>query len=184
MHRAVAKLCAFILCLAAFAHSASPPGVWLDVPFIKQEKDGCGAASIAMVMQYWSQKKNLALSEAADPRRIQQALYSKDAKGIYASAMQRYFEEAGFRTFAFKAEWADLEEHLSKGRPLIVSLRSSGWGKTLHYVVVAGLDREQGIVLLNDPAQGKLVRTDRSQFEKKWTAAGNWALLALPAASE
>ena len=28
-------------------------GVWLDVPFVKQEKDGCGAASIAMVMQYW-----------------------------------------------------------------------------------------------------------------------------------
>jgi len=28
--------------------------VWLDVPFVKQEKDGCGAASIAMVMQYGS----------------------------------------------------------------------------------------------------------------------------------
>ncbi len=174
--------------MAALAHSASPPGVWLDVPFIKQEKDGCGAASIAMVMQYWAREKNLPLSEAADPRRIQQALYSKEAKGIYASAMQRYFEEAGFRTFAFKGEWADLEEHLSEGRPLIVSLRSSvgvgGWGKSLHYVVVAGLDRQQGVVLLNDPAQGKLVRTDRSQFEKKWTAAGNWALLALPAPSE
>ena len=33
--------------------AADLPGVWLDVPFVKQEKDGCGAASIAMVMQYW-----------------------------------------------------------------------------------------------------------------------------------
>ena len=39
------------VCGALFA--ADLPGVWLDVPFVKQEKDGCGAASIAMVMQYW-----------------------------------------------------------------------------------------------------------------------------------
>ncbi len=26
--------------------AADLPGVWLDVPFVKQEKDGCGAASI------------------------------------------------------------------------------------------------------------------------------------------
>ncbi len=32
--------------------AADPAGIWLDVPFIAQEKDGCGAASIAMVMQY------------------------------------------------------------------------------------------------------------------------------------
>ncbi len=37
--------------------AADLPGVWLDVPFVKQEKDGCGAASIAMVMQYWQALK-------------------------------------------------------------------------------------------------------------------------------
>src|ERR1043165_5812507 len=37
----------------ALALGTPASGVWLDVPFIKQEKDGCGAASIAMVMQYW-----------------------------------------------------------------------------------------------------------------------------------
>ena len=31
-------------------------GIWLDVPFVPQEKNGCGAAVIAMVMDYWSDK--------------------------------------------------------------------------------------------------------------------------------
>ena len=34
-------------------------GVWLDVPFVKQEKNGCGAASIAMVMQFWQRQQGL-----------------------------------------------------------------------------------------------------------------------------
>jgi len=37
--------------LTAVRFAADPSGIWLDVPFVKQEKDGCGAASIAMVIQ-------------------------------------------------------------------------------------------------------------------------------------
>src|SRR4029077_18169216 len=55
---------------------ASGPGVWVDVPFIRQEKDGCGAASIAMVMQYWLQKKALPVEASADVQVIQSALFS------------------------------------------------------------------------------------------------------------
>jgi uncharacterized protein YvpB len=50
----------------------------------------------------------------------------------------------------------------------------------LHYVVVAGVDPAHNFVLLNDPAQRKLLKVDRSTFEKSWNAAGNWALLAVP----
>ncbi len=170
-----------LLSLAAVSLTASgPPGIWLDVPFVKQEKDGCGAASISMVMQYWNREKDEQLSARADPRAIQQVLFSKEAKGIFASAMKRYFEEAGFRAFAFKGEWVDLKNHLFKGRPLIVCLRGSGRGDPLHYVVVTGLDYQQNFIFVNDPARRKLLRLDRSSFEKSWGAAGNWTLLALP----
>jgi len=50
----------------------------------------------------------------------------------------------------------------------------------LHYVVIAGLDWEQGLVMVNDPAQRKLLKQDRSSFEREWSAAGKWTLLALP----
>jgi len=163
---------------------AAEAGVWLDVPFVKQEKEGCGAASIAMVMQYWIKQQGLSSRESADATDIQRALYVPGAGGIYASAMERYFQQHNFRTFSFRGEWKDLDEHLQKGRPLIVALKTSGADASLHYVVVAGLDSERGIVLLNDPAQRKLLKQDRSGFEKQWRSANKWTLLALPQSAD
>src|SRR5579864_4149271 len=91
------------LCLCSIVFAADKPGVWLDVPFVKQEKDGCGAASIAMVMQYWRQQEKT--PGDADPAAIQRALYSKGGRGIYASDVERYFQEHGFRAFAFQGTW-------------------------------------------------------------------------------
>src|SRR5947209_1840902 len=130
------------------ALSAQPSAVWLDVPFIKQEKDACGAASIAMVMQYWLRQQGLAADSSADATHIQHVLYSSKAHGIYASEMEHYFQQSGFRTFTIRGEWEDLNEHLQKGRPLIVALKP-GAGGDLHYVVVTGLDSSQDSVLLD-----------------------------------
>jgi predicted double-glycine peptidase len=169
-----------ILCLGTCGvlSAASPHGAWLDVPFVKQEKGGCGAASIAMVMQYWQRQQNEPASQDSDVSQIQRALYSPRARGIYASDMERYFEEKGFRTFTIRGEWEDLEQQLGKGRPLIVALKPVGG--SLHYVVVAGLDGERALVMVNDPAQRKLLKEERSSFEREWSAAGKWTLLALP----
>jgi hypothetical protein len=50
MFRCTARLVACLfLCGTLFA--AERPNVWLDVPFVKEEKNACGAASMAMVMQ-------------------------------------------------------------------------------------------------------------------------------------
>jgi ABC-type bacteriocin/lantibiotic exporter with double-glycine peptidase domain len=159
--------------------AADLPGVWLDVPFVKQEKDGCGAASIAMVMQYWQRQQGQPASADSDAAAIQRALFSAKAHGIYASDMERYFREKGFRTFTIRGEWEDLKQHLDKGRPLIVALKPTA-GAPLHYVVVTGVDPEQAIVMVNDPAQRKLLKQDRPSFDREWSAAGRWTLLAVP----
>jgi ABC-type bacteriocin/lantibiotic exporter with double-glycine peptidase domain len=161
--------------------SADPSGLWLDVPFVKQEKDGCGAASIAMVMQYWQRQQGRSDDPRSDAAQIQSVLYSRSARGIYASDMERYFQEVGYRTFAFRGDWADLKQHLEKGRPLIVALKP-GSRLPMHYVVLAGLDPAHGIVLMNDPAQRKLLKEDRSKFAHEWEAAERWTLLAVPQA--
>ncbi len=161
--------------------AAGPSGIWVDVPFVKQEKDGCGAASIAMVMQYWQLQQGRSGNPTAEAAQIQRALHSDAAHGIYASDMQRYFQQNGYVTFAFAGQWSDLKQHLEKGRPLITALKP-GSIVPLHYVVVAGLDQERQLVLLNDPAQRKLLKEDRSSFEQEWTGAGRWTLLALPEA--
>jgi ABC-type bacteriocin/lantibiotic exporter with double-glycine peptidase domain len=127
-----------------------------------------------MLMRYWDRG-----GPPADPRLILQSLYSADVKGIRGSGAERYLREQGFRTFVFQGAWADLEWHLSKGRPLMVCLDSSRGGP-LHYVIVAGVDNQRGIVRANDPAGNKLAEIDRSTFEKDWNATNNWTLLALP----
>ncbi len=166
-----------VFCLTMLA-TAGAAGIWLDVPFIAQPENGCGAASAAMVMQYWDNDLHHAHSAGSSVEAIQHALYSTEAKGILASSLQRYFENAGYRTFAIRGEWRDLQENIGKGRPLIVALAPAGPRHPLHYVVVAGID--DNAVFINDPAQKKLLRVSRASFEKEWNEAGNWTLLALP----
>jgi len=144
----------------AFAFSAAA-ATWLDVPFVKQGKNGCGPASVSMVLAYWRSGVIETLPHSGEI--------------THASEMERYVRDAGFRAFAFQGDWSDLEQHLTKGRPLIVGL-----GKSRHYVVVAGVDSERALVSVNDPAKRKLVQLDRKTFEQDWSASGRWTLLALP----
>ena len=111
---------------------------------------------------------------------IQKALYPKSADGILASEMEHYFKEHGFRVFTFRGQVDDLEQHLSKGRPLIVALKPSTGSRALHYVVITGYDPVSGIVIKNDPAERKLLKQSRQDFEREWQGAGNWTLLAVP----
>jgi ABC-type bacteriocin/lantibiotic exporter with double-glycine peptidase domain len=175
------RKCVAVLLLSSPPSLAGPPGSWLDVPFVKQPRNGCGAASIAMVMQYWQRQNGQPASADSDVERIQQALYSGKAHGIYTSDLQRYFQEHGFRVFAVQGEWDDLAQNLERGRPLIVALKPRAGDAALHYVVVVGLDGGgRSIVLVNDPAQRKLLKQERSDFEREWKGAGNWTLLAIP----
>ncbi|MGA2483268.1 MAG: C39 family peptidase [Candidatus Acidiferrales bacterium] len=172
-----------MVCLSAPAIAAADngaAGVWLDVPFVKQPENGCGAASIAMVLRYWSAHDVQVPPDKSEPPAIQRALYSAKAKGIFASAMARYLDNAGMQAYAFRGEWADLRHHLSLGRPLIAALKPRSGGAPLHYVVIVGLDWDRDAVFVNDPARGKLLRVERPEFEKQWRAAGNWTLLAVP----
>jgi predicted double-glycine peptidase len=178
MFRGIAVTVIVLACCAKLV-AADPTGVWIDVPFVKQEKNGCGAASIAMVMQYWLKQQGNTATDSSDAIQIQRALYSPRARGIYASDLERYLQQHGFRTFSFAGSWHDLHQHLRKGRPLIVATKPAD-NAALHYVVVTGLDPERSLVMVNDPAVRKLLQWDRPTFEKQWRAAGNWTLLAVP----
>jgi ABC-type bacteriocin/lantibiotic exporter with double-glycine peptidase domain len=182
MPRSILRAVFLMLMLRGVLVAAEPRSMWLDVPFVKQEKEGCGAASIAMVMQYWQQQQGQSASAFAEPRYILRALHVDPAHGIYTSDMERYFQQNGYRTFAFRGEWADLGRHLGKGRPLIAALKPVS-SREFHYVVVVGVDEEHKLVLLNDPARRKLLKEDESRFEQGWKATENWTLLAVPETS-
>ncbi len=155
-------------------------GIWLDVPFVKQTEDGCGSAAISMLLQYWSAHGAAIDSLRFDAAAIQKQLYSHKVRGIHASDMESYFKESGFRVFPLNGDWKDLLEQLKQGRPLIASLQPGSAKTPLHYVVITGIDWQNGAVFINDPARGKLLRVAREDFEKQWRPNRNWMLLALP----
>jgi ABC-type bacteriocin/lantibiotic exporter with double-glycine peptidase domain len=176
----------FLLCIvaaasvAAFAQTAG--AVWIDVPFVRQPRDGCGAASLSMVMQYWAQQQGHPPSPDSAVGSIQQTLYVAAEHGIPASSMQSYLQRHGFLVFALNGHWSDIEQQLRKGRPLIVALRPQG-DRAFHYVVIDGIDPARDLVTMNDPADRKLLTQERAAFEKDWSATNRWMLLAVPAPS-
>lgn len=181
MNLSCKKSFAFFL-LASAACAQAPPAVWIDVPFVRQPREGCGAAAIAMLMQYWAAQSGSAPQGSSEVDTIQQELYSAKDHGILASAMERYLRQNGYSVFTIRGTWSDLESQLRKGRPLIVAVRPQGQRK-LHYVIVDGVDPDRELVMMNDPAERKLLTQERAGFERDWKATHNWLLLAVPAPS-
>lgn len=164
---------AVIFCLAGEAAAGGP----LDVPFFRQAKNGCGAASVAMVAHYWGSRPAQQRVAAPSPEQVYQRLYDARRRGILLADMKRYLEDLGYRAFTFRGRWTDLEGHLAKGRPMIVGLKKSR-SKDLHFAVLTGA--ETGHVWLNDPTRKQPHRVARAEFEKQWDLAGRWVLLATP----
>jgi ABC-type bacteriocin/lantibiotic exporter with double-glycine peptidase domain len=161
------------------ANPGAEAGFWLDVPFVRQDKNLCGAASVSMVLQYW-QKAHQAGSVFEVPSfpHIAEALGSEESKGVLGSQMKAYLASIGYQVFVFKGQWEDIKSHISKGRPLIVGLGNRG--ALDHYLVVTGWNDPENVVLVNDPARRKLLKLDRKDFQKAWERTSYWTLLALP----
>ena len=173
-------LLALFLGHAVGASPQESAGMWLDVPFVKQTEDGCGSAAISMVLQYWNAHGARIDPERADATEIQKQLYSRKARGIFASDMESYLKASGFKVFLLDGNWGALQENVKQGRPLIVSLQPGTARSPLHYVVVTGIDWQKDAVFIHDPTRGKLLRVERAEFEKQWRPNRNWMLLAVP----
>ena len=172
-------LASVVLGVPLGADAVRAPGFWLDVPFVRQPKNLCGAASVSMILQYWHKVSaagaSIKVPSFAD---IAEALRSSESKGVLGSRMKAYLVSLGYHVYVFKGGWDDIESHIAKGRPLIAALGNSG--ALDHYVVVAGWNGPEDVVLVNDPARRKLLKLDRKNFQKSWEQTSCWTLLALP----
>lgn len=153
-----------ILALAALL--AGP----LEVPFVAQQKDTCGAAALAMVLRHWGVE--------ASQDEIARRLVRRELRGIRGSDLEAYARERGLVAVAHRGDLGHLRAHLARGRPSIVAW-DMGRGR-LHDVVVVGIDDASGHVIVHDPARGAGRRVDGRTFEKRWAAAGYWTLLVVP----
>jgi ABC-type bacteriocin/lantibiotic exporter with double-glycine peptidase domain len=147
----------------------------ITVPFHRQQKNGCGPASVEMLESYWSAQQPEIVPATRTTLRTR--LTASQDQGALLSDMRDYLISNGYHAFTFQASSADLKEQLSKGRVPIVALKSNR-KSDLHYVVVTGIDEHQ--MWLNDPAKRKPGHVDRAKFLDSWIRAGGWMLLAVP----
>ncbi|MEQ1886743.1 MAG: C39 family peptidase [Bryobacteraceae bacterium] len=149
----------------------------LAVPFVHQEKNGCGPATIMMLEAYWTAQGNPETPTSG--RQTLQSLSATVTEGTALGDMRRYLDSHGYHAFTIRTSAQDLTRQLSKGRAIIVPLElNHSASVSLHYVVVTGIDERN--VWVNDPAKRKPGRMERDKFEKAWIGAGNWMLLGVP----
>ena len=137
-----------------------------------------------MILRYWAEKRGMsAPPDLSDPQEIAKALHKPKARGIQGTQMEDFLHRQGYRTWIIQSSLSDLAHHLSKGRPLIVSIKPERNHSRLHYLVVAGIMPDEDVVLVNDPAQRKLLKLNARGFERDWAQTNRWTLLAVPAPS-
>ena len=159
---------------------AAEPG-WITVrgvPLVEQEgKSDCGAAALTMLLAFWGNDASLAETAGALPP-------APDGGGQRAGDLRDLARARGLEAFLVRGEFADLEEQLVKGRPVLVGLRKPVGlprGKRQrvlsHYELVVGIHPARRQILTLDPAEG-LRRNSLEGFAREWEPAERLALIA------
>lgn len=130
-----------------------------------------------MITRYWAEKGYPIPAEALDAAVIHQKIYSRKVKGSKASEVEAFFTSIGMQTYAISGSFADLAEHIAKGRPVMTGIRGGSRGQ-LHYVVVTAVAEDY--VRVHDPAIKPYYPMSVKDFEDRWAVTSNWMLLALP----
>jgi len=141
----------------------------LKVPVINQKNpECCGRVSLAMVMGYWTEKLDEAISFATMGVCPKGGFSGKELKNLAISH--------GFQVYIFSGEIVNLIEHIKATRPIIVMIGDEG---SRHYVVVNGYSDVDKRIIFIDPARGT-VFMDFTDFHAIWTQSKRFAMLIVP----
>jgi ABC-type bacteriocin/lantibiotic exporter with double-glycine peptidase domain len=137
------------------------------VPFIKQDSQFCGPASLASVMTYYG--------APMDQKIIGSRVYDEKLQGALITDLERYAREAGFETNSGRGTVEGLKADLDRRRPVIVLVDPGFWVLSrTHYLVVFGYD-DEGFTAHDGFTVAKRYRYD--QFREIWKKTGNAYLL-------
>jgi len=169
-------------------------GAALAVPHVPQiSRTDCGLAALIGVMSYYS-----------GPVHAHQSLLDTyppaSSRGFSLGELSEIARSQGFAAFVVPGDEAFLRTQLDRQRPLIVALKVLGASPPIpgiaafsarlvepllnrtmdtsyaHYVVVAGLDEQQGQVFVVDPGRGP-VAIELDEFTAAWQKMNNATLL-------
>ncbi len=138
-----------------------------DVPFVMQDSQYCGPASLSSVLSYYG--------DPVDQKTIGKTLYSPRLRGALITDMDDYGRAKGFKTNLGQGRPAEIKEFLSQGKPVIVLVDLGFWVISKpHFLVVYGYN-EQGFLAHNGFKASQLYPYE--EFDKIWERAGRSFLL-------
>jgi ABC-type bacteriocin/lantibiotic exporter with double-glycine peptidase domain len=149
-----------------------------QVPLVEQRgASDCGVAALTMVLRYWQPDTPGEAIRAALP-------LGAGESGLAAARLRNLARDRGFSAFLVQGTLDDLAHEVEQRRPVIVGLvRIAGRRALAHYVVVVGVNRQDGRVLEADPQLGwREPRVD--EFLTEWQRARSLALMILPSAAQ
>lgn len=169
------RICAVVLALGAGGSAVRaqvlPTGgraPLLDVPWVPQSEDLCGAAAAAMAFRFWGGRDaGMAPFEA---------VLAADGSGIRTADLVRVIRAQGWTALPIEGGLETVDWHLARGRPLI-ALIGVGGGR-FHYVTIVGRLGDE--IVYHDPAVSPYQRQSAGSFLEAWDASGRWSLLILP----
>lgn len=159
----------------ALLHTAAAES--LDVPFVRQQKQGCGPAVLSMLIEYWAEHGSPTPTRWT-PSSLYDHLYDLSVRGVTGESMTSFLRDQDYVAFTFRGEWADLEKNTSLGRPVVVAL-SPKKGAQTHFVLVVGVNGNSEAVI-HDPDRASYVKEPIGRFLKQWNGTDRWTLLAVP----
>lgn len=140
----------------------------LDLPFVRQHKDTCAPASLAMIAGYWRQPVDH-LELAAE------ICYD----GTPSHAERRWAEARGWVVRPFTLTEAAARAVLARGVPFTLSTQHPSSG---HLQVVAGLDGRRGTLLVRDPGRPGTTEFALGPLLEQQAASGPLAMALVPGA--
>lgn len=133
------------------------PSAYLSVPYILQEVNHCGPASLSMVMAYYG--------ESVD--QLDLGLDIVNEHGVTTGELIRRASDYGFDAKVYSCSFESLLYFVSKGKPVITRVLNYA-GTNGHFVTVIGYDTESRTVFVNDPGDYESTEVSFNDFKDIW----------------
>jgi ABC-type bacteriocin/lantibiotic exporter with double-glycine peptidase domain len=154
----------------------SREAVVIPVQGLKQEAEmACGLTCLQALLRFYG-------TDLDEEGRVRFAKERLARERVSAGEIRDYLRGRGFRAHLVHGTLNEVPPTgllalLRDGYPAIVELVTS---KSRHFALACGFDREKCVVILMDPAHGRLSGLDYAKFEELWSKSENLVLAVAP----
>ncbi|MCK5708051.1 MAG: C39 family peptidase [Candidatus Aureabacteria bacterium] len=148
----------------------------LEIPFIKQNKNYCGPASLAIVFNYYD--KEISQEEIA------KYIYNPELKGTLSIDLLLFVRKHNFTSEIYKSNIQDLKQKINQNNPVIVltkgnPVKNFSIFKNYHFFVIYGYNDDKQVFYCHSGSE-KSAELKYKKLEKPWKETGNCAFLIYP----